>query len=96
MEPTAENFICKQYEDGLEITDYTGGTDGFEALRIPFEINEKKVLSIRENAFEEKWIPADLIIPDTVKNIGINAFHANSFTSLVLGSSVNYNRNFSL
>ncbi|MCR4615208.1 MAG: leucine-rich repeat domain-containing protein [Clostridiales bacterium] len=85
----ASYFKVSEYGDGISVDGYTG-TDA--DVVIPSEINGKEVLAIGSNAFNEfrkENVLASIDIPDTVKEIGENAFYyCGNLTTVVVGSGV--------
>jgi len=59
-------------EDKAIITGYTGNP---KVLNIPAEIDGKKVVEVRENAFYKCESLEKVILPDTVKFVGHHAFY---------------------
>ena len=85
----ASFFKVSEYGDGVSVDGYTG-TEG--DVVIPSEINGKKVLAVGGSAFNEfrkDNVLTSIVIPDTVKEIGENAFYyCGKLTTVVIGSGV--------
>jgi len=71
--PQSENgFVFKDYGDGCKLEDYTGRNAD---IIIPSQnLAGKKVIRIDDNAFQE-YRMRSLVIPETVKEIGDDAFY---------------------
>jgi hypothetical protein len=77
-------------EKGIRITGYLGSKSN---VNIPPVINNLPVIEIGEKAFYYKKITG-IIIPDSVKKIGNEAFAGNNLTSITLGNGVFFDNIF--
>ena len=80
-------FETNEVDGGLEISKFT--TKEINHVVIPTEINEKKVVSIGENAFFDCTSLTSVVIPNSVTSIGDFAFDGcTGLTSIELPNSV--------
>jgi hypothetical protein len=77
-------FTTVSRNGGVEISGYTGTV---KALRIPGEINGKKVLAIGEEAFTDKELEA-VVLPEGLEEIGDWAFARNLLRTITIPSTV--------
>ena len=71
-EYTYDSFVCRDTTDGkVEIVQYKGNED---TVTIPSEINDKKVISIGESAFEGNTTVESFVIWPKLKSVGARAF----------------------
>lgn len=86
----AELLEYSDYNDGVQIKKLKAAPeDG--CVKIPAEINGKKVLQIYQNAFNYASNPIEIkkvIIPNTVQRIGAAAFKSSPITSITIPASV--------
>ena len=61
--------VTEKYE--ISITGYTGN---WMSVKIPKKIENKPVVEIGKSAFDGNTLIKEVIIPEGVKNIGVNAF----------------------
>lgn len=83
---TSGDFNYAVLDDGMvEITKYIGSGG---AVAIPGEIDGKRVTSVGDDAFYGCRKLTDVTIPDSVTNIGRNAFCNTSLTEVTISSNV--------
>jgi hypothetical protein len=68
----------------LSIIDYFGRESH---LVVPASLNRRRVVSIEAGAFVGKGI-VSITLPDSIREIGVSAFEANSLSTIVLGAGV--------
>lgn len=99
-------FETKDTDGGVEITAYKGGGGSFyttstmetcpSAIRIPFTVDGKQVVSIGDAAFStlyNNWTQdgfsiTAVSIPDSVTSIGMSAFSSNAIGTIAIPDSV--------
>ena len=90
----SDNIICGDYEykklkDGtISIEKYNGPEEEEEKIKIPSELDGKKVTAIGDNAFDSKWWIIEVVIPDGVKLIGEQAFSNGNIKKVTFPDSV--------
>jgi hypothetical protein len=77
-------FEIQESPGGLVISGYTGQARG---IRIPAEINGRKVIAIGGEAFNDRGMEA-LVLPEGITEIGDEAFAFNSLGALLIPSTV--------
>lgn len=82
---STSGYIYKSNGEVLTITGYKGEGGNIE---IPSKINEKLVTAIGENAFSYNKTIKKVCIPNTIRNIGNNAFYGCSITYVYISESV--------
>ena len=69
---TTESFSYEGYGEGIRLTKYLGNS---KHVRIPGEIGGKTVIAIGDSCFKDNLILEQVIIPDSVSEIGSYAFY---------------------
>jgi predicted small lipoprotein YifL len=83
-ENPASDFNYRTVDGGVEITGYIGNT---LEVKIPNIIEGAHVVSI-SGAFDNRSAITEIIIPDSVTNIGSRAFQGTALTSIVLPNGI--------
>lgn len=71
LTPDYSDFTFKDHEDGLEISGYSGKE---KTLYLPEQIYGKRILRIGNKCFKENKFLKNVVIPNSVKSIGFEAF----------------------
>lgn len=88
----ADKFIYTETEGGIKIVSYDGEAD---IINIPENINGLKVVKIYDNAFYNNDNIKQVVISDTVKEIGESAFDScSSLETVDLGEGVEHIDNY--
>ena len=79
-------FTTVPVDGGVKITQYSGN---YTSLEIPSTIGRKKVVEIGNDVFAKSYLLTEVVIPDTVKKIGVRAFQGClALESIVIPDSV--------
>jgi hypothetical protein len=83
---TADGFVWTAERGGITIDGYTGGQT---EITIPSQIENLSVREIYKQAFADSYKIVSVIIPDTVKIIGENAFYnCKNLAEITIGTGV--------
>ena len=89
--PYIEFFEYAEYEDGLQIINITNKEQLVGLCTIPDYYQGKPVRSIAKEVFQECPNLVEVIIPDTIVNIGSYQFcDCNSLTTIRIGKGITY------
>jgi len=79
-------FTTTNVNGGVKITSYTGN---YTTLEIPSTIKGKRVVAIGDDVFASQYLLTEIVIPDTVTEIGAHAFQGcRALESITIPDSV--------